>query len=142
LVNARSASFIYGSATLLILMKRIFGRYLLVGLVNTLIYSCILWLFLSHSVVPYPLSVAFAFLIAMVFQYLANKYFTFRIIPISLREIFRYLLAALLNYAASVLVIWASLDLFKTSTLLASLFSAATSAFLGFTVSFFWVYQK
>jgi len=123
-------------------MKSIFGRYLLVGIANTLIYSSLLWVFLSCNRFPYPLSVAFAFILAMVFQYLANKYFTFRTISHSLGEVFRYILSAILNYTISVLVIWVSLDLIKIPPLLASIFSATTAAFLGFIVSFFWVYRK
>jgi putative flippase GtrA len=119
-----------------------FARYILVGLANTAIYSGLLWLFLRSDKFPYAVAIGFAFVLAMIFQYLANKYFTFGATSSSWPEVFRYLASAGLNYGVSVVVVWFSLELLGLTVLSASLISAATVALLGFLVSLFWVYRK
>ena len=52
-----------------------FARYILVGVANTLIYSGLLLFFLGLEIFSYPVSIAFAFSLAMIFQYMANKYY-------------------------------------------------------------------
>jgi putative flippase GtrA len=117
-------------------------RYLLVGAANSVIYSCLLWVFLSYSDFAFAISIAFAFIIAMCFQYFANKYFTFGVNSASFGEAVRYLVAAATNYLVSVLAIWICLDILDVSKLLASLFSAFSAAVAGYFLSFFWVYRK
>jgi putative flippase GtrA len=118
------------------------ARYSLVGIANTIIYSCLLWVFLKSDGFPYPVSIGFAFVIAMSFQYAANKYWTFGVNSGSMSEIARYIVAALLNYAVSVVVVWGCLDVIKMSTLTASFLSALAAALVGYFLSFFWVYRR
>jgi putative flippase GtrA len=117
-------------------------RYFLVGAANTVLYSCLLWFFLKGNNFPYPVSIGFAFVLAMSFQYLANKYFTFGVTSASVVEVVRYIAAAAINYVVSVIVVWMCLDVLNTSTLSASFFSAFGAAFAGYFLSFFWVYRK
>ena len=122
--------------------RKFAARYFLVGAANTVIYSCLLWFFLKGNNFPYPVSIGFAFVIAMSFQYLANKYFTFGVTSASIGEVARYLAAAALNYVVSVLVVWVCLDILNISTLSASVSSAFAAAFAGYFLSFFWVYRR
>lgn len=122
--------------------RKTLAKYALVGTINTAIYSLLLWFFLGVEYFPYPFAIAFAFCLAMVFQYLANKYFTFGIAEKSLGEVFRYLTGAGINYSLSVLTVWLCLDVIQTSNLLASILSALIAAVVGYFVSFFWIYKN
>lgn len=117
-------------------------RYILVGIVNTVIYSCLLWFFLSVNKFQHPVSVGLAFIMAMCFQYFANKHFTFGVESSSLRGVYRYLVAALVNYIFSVFVVWVGLDIISLSTFSASLLSAFFASVIGYFLSLFWVYRR
>lgn len=124
------------------MQKIIFVKYLIVGLLNTLIYTGLLLVFLQADITPVTISVGIAFLLAMLFQYIANKFFTFKIIERSWSEVARYILLALINYGISIFVILIVINVFQLSFFLAGLISALLVAFTGFTISFFWVYRS
>ena len=114
----------------------------MVGVANTAFYSLLLWQFMSIEYLPYPVAIGFAFGIAMIFQYLANKYFTFGSIARSFSEVARYITGAGINYLISVLIVWVCLDIIHTSKLIASVFSAFLAATVGYLISFSWVYKN
>lgn len=118
-----------------------FARYIVVGLSNTLIYSGLLWFFLAMDRFAYPTSIAFAFSLAMIFQYFANKYYTFEVRSLSVSEVIRYFVLAGLNYIISVFLVWIGLDLLHLNFLAASVISAGFVAGFGFLMSMLWVYK-
>lgn len=118
------------------------ARYFLVGGSNTVLYTSLLWVFLSKTEFPYAVSIGLSFVGAMCFQYCANKYFTFGVKSASFGEIGRYLASAAINYSVSVFVVWICLDIINASALLASLVSALCAAIAGYFLSFFWVYRR
>jgi putative flippase GtrA len=117
-------------------------KFLIVGFVNTLIYFLLLWFFLTRTFFYYPIAIGLSFMIAMIFQYLANKRFTFKSQSKSLFEVFRYLMMVTINYFLSLLMVWFLLTLIKVSPFEASAISAIVVAASGFILSFFWVYKE
>jgi putative flippase GtrA len=81
-------------------------------------------------------------MISMIFQYLANKRFTFKSQSKSLFEVFRYLMMVTINYFLSLLMVWFLLTLIKVSPFESSAISAFVVAASGFILSFFWVYKE
>lgn len=136
-----AACFVFRSSRMIKGGSKYFARYILVGLANTLIYGGLLWLFLAMDRFTYPISIAFAFSLAMIFQYLANKYYTFEVHSLSVSEVIRYFILAGLNYILSVLLVWIGLDLLNLNFLAASVVSACFVAGFGFLVSMLWVYK-
>ena len=118
-----------------------FTRYAIVGVVNTVFYGCLIWLFLNLDIFPRFLSVAFSFVIAMAFQYTTNRIYTFRSNKPKTREVAKYLMAAFANYLVTLVVIWICLDLLSMSENLAVVFSAGIVAVFGYCLSLLWVYR-
>lgn len=117
-------------------------RYAIVGVANTIIYGCLIWLFLHSNIFPRFLSVAFSFVIAMTFQYTANRAYTFRSKKAKTKEISKYLLAAAITYALTLVMIWICLDLLSMSEKLAALLSAGITAVFSYCLSSSWVYRQ
>lgn len=115
-------------------------KYAAVGLANTIIYYLLLLFFLKSDFFERPLSILFSFIIAMCFQFAANKFYTFRSKNKSFAEFFRYLSAAGVNYLASVAIVDFSIY-FTGSVILASALAAFFTAFTGYLMSLLWIYK-
>jgi putative flippase GtrA len=121
--------------------RKMFTRYALVGLANTIIYFSLLWFFLDWNIFSYAVSVGLAFGIAMSFHYLANKYFTFESHSRSFGELVRYFSMAAVNYCVSLITVWFCLDIISVSTFFASVISSFIVIVLGYFIAFFWVFR-
>ena len=119
-----------------------FLRYALVGGLNTALYCALLWLFVQRGTMPYPLSVALAFVLSMCFQYLANKYFTFKVSKRSAAEVIRYAVVAAINYCLSVGIVWTGLEILHTTKFVISVVSAVIVGSTGFLLSLLWVFRQ
>jgi putative flippase GtrA len=78
----------------------------------------------------------------MSFHYLANKYFTFESRSRSVSEALRYISMAAINYSVSLIIVWLCLDIVSVSPFVASISSASVVVFLGYFISFFWVFRS
>lgn len=126
-------------------MKADFGqllRYSLVGLANTFFYAGLLFISLKFLEAPRPVSVAAAFVIAMIFQYLANRSFTFRSKQGVGGELLRYLIAALLNYIITLVIIFIAIDFLSFSEAWASISAGLLTAVTGYLFSLLWVFRN
>jgi putative flippase GtrA len=121
----------------------LFSRYSIVGIANTLVYGVLLYLFLTASVIPNWASVSCAFALAMVFQYFANRIFTFRSRSSSpVRTQFsKYILVATLNYGLTLFIVETLTGGDAFSKLIASSVAAVVTAFVGYVLSAYWVYR-
>lgn len=117
-------------------------RYSLVGLINTFFYAVLLFISLKSLEAPRPVSVAAAFVIAMIFQYFANRSFTFRSKQRLGGELLRYLIAALLNYIITLVVIFIAVDCLRLSEAWASVSAGLLTAFTGYFFSLLWVFSN
>lgn len=86
-------------------MKRVFlseqGRFLLVGVMNTLIGMSAMFIAYNVFHLGYWLSSAMDYIIGSIFSYFANKYFTFRSDRKSAAEAVRFAFHILLCYLVS-----------------------------------------
>jgi putative flippase GtrA len=117
-------------------------KYTIVGIANTTLYGVLLWLFLRYTALPHAISVAFAFLIAMLFQYSANRVFTFGSNAPVRTQLPKYFVTAALNYMFTVAAVWAALDIYGTSELMAGALASVGAAIIGYGLSVFWVYRS
>jgi putative flippase GtrA len=118
-----------------------FLRYALVGIFNTVIYGALVWLFLRWTFFARYIAIAIAFSIAMLFQYSANRIFTFNSRQRRSAEVPKYLMAAALNYALTVFVIWLAVDVLSIPKGWAAMLAAGIVAGFGYVLALFWVYR-
>ncbi len=116
-------------------------RYAVVGIANTFFYAGLLFVFIKYVDVPNPVSVGLAFIIAMIFQYLANRIYTFRSSNTVGKELFRYLTVAVSNYFITLIVVYFSLSHFLMTELVASLLASFVTAINGYILSLLWVFN-
>ena len=125
-------------------MRPVFGRfakYTAVGVVNTFLYAALLFLFLKHVDMPKPILVAVAFLLAMSFQYFANRAFTFRSEEKISKELPKYFAAALVNYLITLLVVFVAIDILLVSEAWASILASLVTAISGYFLALIWVFK-
>jgi len=121
--------------------KATFLKYAIVGIFNTLIYGVLVWLFLQWTFFPRYVAIAIAFAIAMLFQYSANRIFTFNSRQRRSAEITKYLAAAVINYALTIFVIWVAVDVLSAPKGWAAMLAAGIVAGFGYVLALFWVYR-
>jgi putative flippase GtrA len=116
-------------------------RYAIVGVGNTILYCLLLWLLLSTTSLRHGVAVTLAFCLAMLFQYFANKAFTFRSRRRIGPEFVRYLIVALINYVLNILLVWVLLDVLAASRLVTVAVMGIVSGGCGYALSLLWVYR-
>lgn len=117
-------------------------RFSLVGAINTVLYIVLLYLCLTYLVVPRPYAVGAAFILCMLFQYIANRRFTFGSSEKLRTEILRYLASAAISYLLSLVGVMIlhdglALNMFITSILVGIVVAASS-----FVISLMYVYRK
>lgn len=121
-------------------MKKLI-KFFIVGTLNTLVYGFLLWLFLFYDFLHKMLAVALAFLVAMSFQYAANRFFTFSSKQSISKQIPKYILTAVMSYIVTVLIVWVAGDCYGLPSAITIFLSAAGSAITSCFFSFYWVYR-
>ena len=116
-------------------------RYSLVGAANTLLYAALLFLFLDVARIGSTFSVTASYLIAMTFQFFANRSFTFRNKNVLSQQFTRYLIVAGVSYLISLALVWLLLDFLLLPTIVVIAACGFTTAALGYVAGFFWVYK-
>ncbi len=117
-------------------------KYAAVGVANTFLYAGLLFVFLRYVEASKPILVALAFLLAMGFQYLVNRAFTFRSQKKIIKELPRYLVAALFNYLITLLVVYFAIDFLLISEVLASIVASLLTAVSGYLLALLWVFKQ
>jgi len=117
-------------------------KYSIIGIVNSIFYGFLVWLFLKVDILPQAVSIAIAFLAAMTFQYIANRIFTFRSSNLFSSEIPKYLTVAGFNYVLTLTIIWIFRDLIGASDFVTVLLVTIICAATGYFLSLFWVFRE
>jgi putative flippase GtrA len=117
------------------------AKYTIVGITNTFIFTALLYVFLEELSWGSVTSVSSAYFLAMIFQYTANRYFTFQANGTVSRQFFRYLISALASYLLSLLIVEICLNYLKMSTGFTVLICMIATALLGYLLGYFWVYR-
>ena len=118
----------------------LFAKYAIVGGANTLLCAALLYFFLELGLSA-AVAAAGAYGIAMVFQFVANRVFTFRSQSNAGRQVARYVTVSALSYVVSVLAIHVATQTLGQSNLVAVLACAMVTAPLGYVLGYFWVYR-
>lgn len=114
-------------------------KYIIVGGVNTIIYSSILYYLISATQWNEFVQVGFAYLIAMVFHFTANCFYTFRAKKIKLKSVLKYIVTSFLTYIVSVIVV-KSCNYFVINNVITVIVNIACVVPTGFLLSKKWVY--
>jgi putative flippase GtrA len=117
-------------------------KYVLVGAANTLLYAGLLYFFLEKMALGGWASVTCAYLIAMVFQYSANKYFTFEARGALTKQFTRYLISAFASYLLSLALVEICIVRLGISTGSTVLICMISTALMGYVLGYFWVYKE
>ncbi|HVS26534.1 MAG TPA: GtrA family protein [Burkholderiales bacterium] len=116
-------------------------KYAIVGAANTLLYTALLYFFLEKMAWGSVASVTSAYLLAVIFQYTANKYFTFQANGNAPRQFVRYLLSVLASYLLSLAIVEGCINYVKVSTGITVIICMVATASLGYLLGHFWVYK-
>jgi putative flippase GtrA len=119
---------------------RLVAKYVVVGGANTLLFSATLFIFLDSLHLVSTVAVAMAYAVAMVFQFIANRVFTFRSKASAGPQIVKYLGMSGITYVLNVLVIEGARGM-ELSNLVAVVACASVTAVVGYVLGYFWVYR-
>jgi len=118
------------------------ARYLLVGAINTLLYSGILYILLGQFVRNSGFAVTLAYAIAVPFHFLLNRFYVFKATEQRMSgQVVRYATFMAMSYVVSLVVVAfceGALNLTPFATVIANAF--ATTA-LGYVLSAIWVFR-
>lgn len=120
-----------------------FFRFALVGACTAGVFFGLFALFYNTLGIVYYISQTIAFIGSVLFQYLANRLFTFKLhhkIPHS--HFVKYLLVLLLNYLVIISITCIAVEYLKYSPYIGILLSVGVTVFLSFGLNRFWVFKK
>jgi putative flippase GtrA len=117
------------------------AKYVLVGGANTVIYTGLLYFFLDRLAWGAAASVTSAYVLAMIFQYTANRYFTFGARGNAPRQFVRYLVSAFASYLLSLAIVEVCLGYLQVSTEVTVVICMIATAALGYVLGYSWIYR-
>ena len=114
-------------------------RYLICGILTTAVNWALYILFSRILLIDYLTSTAFAWVGAVLFAYLANKCFVFRVYGFTLlqvrSELTIFIAARMLTFGLDMVIMWAGVTLFKQNDLVVKILSNIVITILNYTVS-------
>ncbi|MEP6696701.1 MAG: GtrA family protein [Pseudonocardiales bacterium] len=122
-------------------IHRVFGRFLLVGMVSYLADAGTLALLHGGAHVPLLVATSVAFAVGLAVNYALNRILTFDSDALIRYELFRYLVLVLANYVVT-LVLVGGLSAAGTPYLLAKTISTAVLAVVNFLAYRSWVFRR
>lgn len=124
------------------IMKYAWLRYSCVGVINTLVYSSILWLMLQKVYLSIVWSTSIATVISMIFQFLLNKIFTFKSHHFCKYELVKYFSMVVFNYCNSLLCLKLLINYLHVQVQLAVEINILLLIISGYLISNYWVFKK
>lgn len=116
-------------------------RFGIVGVLNTIIYTALLFSFLDLLKWGSFVAVTLSYVLSIAFQFTANKYFTFQANGSVKGQIVRYLATAGISYLGSLLIVWQLSDTMQLPMVYVIAACAFYSASLGYVAGHFWIYR-
>ncbi len=117
-------------------------RYCIIGGLSAAISFLSFGLLWSKFHVHYHISVTISYILAILFNFSCNRYFTFKSSGSCLsRHVYRYMTMIILNYAITILIVHIAVEGFSLSPYIGLLASIVVTAITGFTLSKLWVYS-
>jgi putative flippase GtrA len=113
-----------------------------VGALTALIYFSAMWIAQSVFSLNYIFAVSIAYFFSTIFHFFANRLYTFRSTKDDyLTQFGRYIILWFLNYIATILVVWISVDILLLSPYLGVCISVIFTSFTGYMLGHFWVFK-
>jgi putative flippase GtrA len=117
-------------------------RYCLIGIVNTLIYSTLLYLFLEVVSVTPGVAVSLAYLIAISFHFWMNRIYVFRASDGRIAgQLFRYLIFVISSYLVSLALVSICVRYLHLPSLVVVSANLVATMLLGYALSSLWVFR-
>lgn len=113
----------------------------MVGVANTLLYAALLFFFLKKLVWGNIASVSSAYVLALIFQYTANRYFTFQSKDKVPRQFGKYLVSMFISYMLSLAIVEVCLNYLKISVGITVVICMFATTILVYLIGHFWVYK-
>lgn len=118
-----------------------FPRFLFVGASTAVLQFLTLAFLLEKVRFNYKIAAALAFVISVVFHFLANRYFTFRMNgPPRLAQVVRYLAIVLINLLLTVGVTILSVEILHWGAYVGTALSIMSTVLIGYFGSKYWVF--
>lgn len=120
-----------------------FLSYCIVGGLSAAISFASFALFWNVLHINYKFAVTVSYVLAILFNFLCNRYFTFKGFGRDLaRHMYRYITMIVLNYAITMFIVHADVEWFALSPYIGLFASIAATAVSGFLLSRFWVFAS
>lgn len=118
-------------------------RYILVGGFVFFLYFSLIYLFVDHLEIYYPISISISYVIAVVSHFSLNKIFTFPDSDVgSWHQVLRYMVVLCMNYGVTIGVVWLLVERFYQSPYLGACIGIVLTTATGFVASKYWVFAK
>jgi putative flippase GtrA len=119
-----------------------FIKFGLVGFTTAAIYFLVMWALDEILAIQYIVAVSFAYFVSTVFQFLANRHFTFDAAHGQHgRQIFRYVLMWFINYLITILVVRLFVETLHLSPYIGVCVSVLFTMCVGYILGRFWVFK-
>jgi putative flippase GtrA len=116
-------------------------RYSIIGVLNTLLYGFLLIYCTKHLGMSSVAAVTVSFALTMIFQFSANRYFTYNAQGHLRRQIHRYLWTTAFNYVVSLILVVILADGLHIAMEWVVLICGATMLALGYLFGYVWVFR-
>lgn len=125
------------------MLERRFLKFGLVGAATSVIYFLVLAFHMEVLGAGYNLSVSIAYFVSVVFQFNANRYFTFKsettnVIP----QLAKYLALLLINYLVTILVVGLVVERLGLTAYHGVFASIPLIMVVGYLLSKHWIFKK
>lgn len=120
-----------------------FLKFGLVGAATAAIYFLVLAFYLEVLGANYNLAVSIAYIVSVVFQFITNKYFTFKSETTSvLPQLLKYLVLLTINYLLTILVVRFVVEKLGLTAYHGVLASIPLIMVVGYLLSKHWIFKK
>ena len=118
--------------------------YLAVGITAVVIYFAALAVLLELAKMDYRLAVTLAYFPSVTFSFYANKYLTFssRSRADTIRQMVRFSMVTGINYLLTMVIVTLAVEQLHWAPYVGALIATVTCAFIGYTVSKYWIFKK
>ena len=122
---------------------RSFAIFILVGGLTAFLYIGLLAFFLELLAFDYRIGVSIAYLIAISFHFMMNRWATFRAHNENpTPQMIRYLMFAGFNYLLTLAVVWLFVEILRTAPYTGVAVAVIVTTGIGFVISKHWIFKK
>lgn len=119
-----------------------FAKFGLVGSITAVIYFLVMWLIEAVLGASYAGAVSLAYLLSTIFQFAANRHFTFAAAHGSSEgQILRYMCMWLINYLITILIVSICVEKLQLSPYVGVCIAVVLTMSVGYFLARYWVFK-